>query len=391
MSPTSKRTGFDPLKYDIFAGMDVDKPGFSVSIFDHHGFIESFRMPYRSQHLIQHIRTHYAGKNVAFAYESGPTGYGLYDDLTKNNYYCMVVCAAKVPSIAGNMVKTNRRDSIKIAQALRGGQLNGIHVPDITYRNLRHLVQLRDHYSKQIAANKSRIKMLLLFEGIDFPTPEYTSAWSRAIIQLLHDIPCRETVRFKLDALLSNLAYNKEQLLLTMKHMRAYCKQNEEINHNVILLTSIPGIGKVVAMDILARIGDWRLLTNVRQLAGFLGLVPRERSTGGTVRRGPITRAGHSRTRNKLIQSAWVAIRKEPVLNEFYQRMYRTHCRDFAAKKAVVAVARKLTTRIYAVLHQQKPYEIRPTTASSYSTPIQTTYAPRGTSRLVIEPAPIGC
>ena len=340
------------------------------------------RIPYSSENLINYVRKHFADNAVAFAYESGPTGYGLYDDLVKVGYHCMVACAARIPRIAGLEIKTNRRDSRKIAESLRGGQLKSIHIPTTEYRNLRHLTQLRDVYVKQITANKSRVKMLLLFEGIDFPAPDHTSPWSKKIISQLEQIPCRETVRFKLNSLLSNIRYNKEQLLLSVKHIRAFCKDNKEILDNVRLLMTIPGIGYTTAVDLLARIGDWRHLHNVRHIASFLGLVPREYSTGDTIRRGTITRAGSSRTRNKLIQCAWAAIRKDAELAEFYKTVYHNHPKTNAARKAIVAVARKLTTRIYAVLHNQRPYVIKQAVATE-----DETITPQGTTRSVIEPA----
>jgi transposase len=99
---------------------------------------------------------------------------------------------------------------------------------------------------------------------------------------------------------------------------------------------------------------------NVRQLGAFLGLTQRENSTGLDVNRGAITRTGDGRLRNKLIQCAWTAIRKDPELDEFYRRIYQRHPKQMAPKKAIVAVPRKLTMRIHAVLRRQQPYEVRP-------------------------------
>ena len=113
-----------------------------------------------------------------------------------------------------------------------------------------------------------------------------------------------------------------------------------------------------MATHALARLGDWRQIKNVRQIAGFLGLVSSEHSTGDKENRGEITRTGDSRLRNKLIQCAWVAIRKDPELRAFYRRIYERHPKKVAARKAIVAVARKLTTRMYAVLKQQRPFVI---------------------------------
>ena len=127
---------------------------------------------------------------------------------------------------------------------------------------------------------------------------------------------------------------------------------------------SIPGIGFILASHLLARIGDWRQIQHVQQLASFLGVVPRENSTGVQVQRGSITRSGDARLRGKLIQGAWSAIRQDPELREFYLRIYHRHPRPIAAKKAIVAVSRKLTTRIYSVLHEQRDYVVHPKTDS---------------------------
>jgi transposase len=109
-------------------------------------------------------------------------------------------------------------------------------------------------------------------------------------------------------------------------------------------------------------------IDDIRLLNGFLGLVSSEHSTGDQQNRGEISRAGDRRLRNKLIQSAWVAIRQDPELREFYQRVYQRHPRKVAARKAIVAVTRKLTTRIYAVLKEQRPFVLRAVSAAPLTT-----------------------
>src|SRR5207244_3901275 len=89
----------------------------------------------------------------------------------------------------------------------------------------------------------------------------------------------------------------------------------------MMILESIPGIGSVVAFHLLARIGDPKLLSNNRQIAALLGLVPVEDSTGDRIHRGSITRLGDPAARNKLIESAWTAIRIDPDLKKFYDRI----------------------------------------------------------------------
>jgi transposase len=141
---------FIPRDYDVFAGLDV-------------------QMPYSVDHLLNHVRKHFANQKIAFVYEAGPTGYGLYDGLAAQGYRCLIAAPSMIPRAPGQRVKTNRLDSRGLSESLRGGQLKSIHVPSAVYRELRHLTQLRDTLVRAAAAHKQRIKALLLLEGIGFP------------------------------------------------------------------------------------------------------------------------------------------------------------------------------------------------------------------------------
>lgn len=357
MTTQSQVSAFIPRDYEIFAGLDVDKKSIAVTFSDHTQLVKSMRLPYSSEHLLNYVRKFYPGQRIAFAYEAGPTGFGLYDDLIAEGHPCLVVAPSMVPTAPGQRVKTNRLDSKKLTEALRGGQLRSIHVPSPIYRELRHLVQLRDTQVRQLTATKCRIKSLLLYQELAFPAED--GKWSARVLRELQVLACSGAVRFKLDQLIRTLAFHYQSAGAAQKEIRRFCQNEPELRQSINLLTSIPGIGWIVASHLVARLGDWREINNVRQIGGFLGLVSSEHSTGDHQDRGAITRTGDSRLRNKLIQSAWVAISKDVELRAFYRRIYQRHPPKVAARKAIVAVARKLTTRIYAVLKQQRPYEYR--------------------------------
>jgi len=376
MTGQTQGSRFIPSDYDIFAGLDVDKRSIAMTFSDHQTLIKSQRLPYSSVQLLNYVRKHFPGQRVAFVYEAGPTGFGLHDELTANHHTCLVVGPSMVPTAPGQRVKTNRIDSKKLSLGLRGGELRSIHVPSRSYRELRHLVQLRDTQVQQITATKLRIKALLLCEGIAFPAAPPSSQWSARVVAELRLLPCTEEVHFKLEHLIGTLYFHFNSAAVVQKRIRLFCQNDPELSQSISLLKSLPGIGWIVAAHAVARLGDWREIENVRSIAGFLGLVSSEHSTGDKVNRGSITRAGDSRLRNKLIQSAWVAIAKDPELRAFYRRIFERHPKKVAARKAIVAVARKLTTRMYAVLKQQRSYVIRP---DSSITPLTTeeTVGPR--------------
>jgi transposase len=363
MTMQARVSTFVPRNYEIFSGLDVDKGSMAVTFSDHNGLINSVRLPYSSQQLLNYVRKHFSQQRVAFVYEAGPTGFGLYDAITAAGHPCLVVAPSMVPTAPGNRVKTNRLDSRKLSQGLRAGDLHSIHVPTRPYRELRHLVQLRDTQVRQLSATKCRIKSLLLYEGISFPDPK--GRWSARVLAELRALPCTEAVHFKLEHLIGTLHFHFHSAAVVQKQIRRFCQADPELRQSITFLKSLPGIGWIVAAHLVARLGDWREIDNVRSIAGFLGLVSSEHSTGDKQNRGAITRAGDSRLRNKLIQSAWTSIQKDPELREFYRRVYQRHAKKVAARKAIVAVARKLTTRIYAVLKQQRPFVLRPDSSTA--------------------------
>jgi transposase len=375
---------FKPTDYDVFAGLDVDKRSISVTFTNHQGFIRSLRMPYSVEHLVNHVRKHFADHRVAFAYEAGPTGYGLYDGLVAQHYPCLIVSPSMIPKAPGQRVKTNRLDSRGLSENLRGGQLKTIHVPSALYRELRHLIQLRDTFVSEMVGMKQRIKSLLLFEGIEFPPAPAGRQWSLMVKDKLRELECSKTVRFKLDQLLDSLEFSEKQVLKATREIRRFCRNDAELSQCIGYLMTIPGIGWIVASQLLARIGDWRELRNVRQLGGFLGLVPTEDSTGERTDRGSITHTGDERLRSKLIQASWSTIRQDGELREFFRTVCRTHARHFASRVAIVAVARKLSVRISVVLMKQRPYEVRKKVSSAPLT--QEEISPQGTTRRQAEP-----
>ena len=371
---------FIPQEYDVFGGLDVDKKSISVTFINHQqGFIRSLHMPYSVEHLVKHVRKHFAEQKVAFAYEAGPTGYGLYDGLSAQGYNCLVAAPSMIPRALGQRVKTNRLDSRGLSENLRGGQLKSIHVPSPIYRELRHLTQLRDTLVSEGAGSKQRIKSLLLFEGIPFPLAPAGSQWSLKGKAQLRKLQCSKSVRFKLDQLLDRVEFSEKQVVKVSKEIRQFCHNDPELSQCIEYMMSVCGIGWIVASQLLARIGDWRELQNVRQLAGFLGLVPSERSTGEKTHRGAITHTGDGRLRSKLIQASWSAIRQDGELREFFRSVCRRHPRGVGARVAIVAVARKLSTRISVVLMQQRPYVVRQKIHSAPLTQEET--SPQGTTR----------
>ncbi len=182
---------FVPARYDVFAGWEVDKRSISVTFTTHQGFLKSLRIPYRVEPLWTSVRNHFPAQQVAFAYEAGPTGYGLYEGLVAHAYPCVSAAPSMIPKAPGQRVKTNRLDSRSLSEHLRGGQLTSIHIPSAVDRELRHLTQLRDTFVGAMVAMKLRIKARLLLEGLAFPPAPAGSQGSLRVKKQLRALPVR--------------------------------------------------------------------------------------------------------------------------------------------------------------------------------------------------------
>jgi transposase len=344
--------------YGVYFGIDVDKRSYSFTVKGTNQMSKSRKMPSHPEQLYQYIRKYYPEDKVLCAYEAGPTGYALHDYLKSRDIECFVVSPNTIPKGSNEVVKNNRIDSDKIALHLKAGTITSIRVPEGAYRELRHFVKMQEKYADQRRVSRQRIKSLLLFENLESLIPEEVRCWSARWLEKLKGIGCSGAVRTRLDMLLMDHEYACRQLLLVYRQMKEFIGRHEEIARDTGYLQSIPGIGFITAASILGKIGDPKGLRDENELAGFIGVAPREHSTGEKVKRGGISHLGDQRLRSLMIEAAWVAIRYDTELEQFYHRIMNRNHPQGAAQKAIVAVARKLTQRIYRVLKDQRNYVI---------------------------------
>lgn len=342
--------------YDLLFPMDVDKKRIHLAVMNKERLIRKITLPYDPINLLNYVRNSFPGQRGIFVYEAGPTGYGLYDFLIDKGEDCVLAVPSMIPKAPGLRVKTNRLDAYNLGVQLRTNDLKLVQVPEKKYRDLRHLTRLRLKYGKRIVGAKNGLKGLYLFEGIEFPTGK----WSRRVISELQQIRYRSAVDFKVQQLLIDLKFFRIQELKTKAEIRGFCRKDEEVNHCIAHLMSLPGVGWTVSTYVLGALGGFKHLISTKKTSGFLGLGPQENSTGDKVRRGEITAVGDPNARKMIIQASWVGIRKDPELRSVYNKIYNRNPERFGKQKAIVAVGRRMVCRIHAVLRDQRPFETRP-------------------------------
>ncbi len=350
---------YNAEQYDVYIGNDVDKRSFVLNIRERYRQIMTKTIPAEPEQLYNFARRQFPDRRVVIGYEAGPTGFGLYDYLTGRDMSCVVIPPASVRKPANDPVKTNRLDARKLSTMLAEGDFHPVRVPEGPYRELRNFVQVRESYAHLQRASKQRIKALLLANSLHTACRDVDQYWSNLFLKRLKSLECTAAIRFRLDRLLEDLDYARRQLSKATREVRLFCRETPDIKEHTHNLQTIPGIGIVTSATLLARIGDPHHLQGLRELAAFCGLVTREKSTGNKIRRGSITHSGNSILRSLLVEASWRAIKGDKELGQFFGRIANRHHVQYAKQKAIVAVAHKLTLRIYRVLVERREYIVR--------------------------------
>lgn len=148
-------------KKTVFIGIDVHKKTYSVSCVSNNEILKQSSMPACPEKLIKYINKHFPSYTPQTAYEAGFCGFSLHRELTENGIYNQVINPASIEIAARDRVKTDKRDSLKIAVQLSREQISGIHVPCRERESFRELTRLRVTLIQDKNRLGNRIKSML--------------------------------------------------------------------------------------------------------------------------------------------------------------------------------------------------------------------------------------
>jgi transposase len=251
----------------------------------------------------------------------------------------------KTKAIAEAKVKTDKVDAEVLAQLLRCNYLPSVWQPDDRTRQLRSWITHRKALMTQRARLKNQVQGLL---GRLLVTSPFKLLWTKKGLAWLHSVELPIHERLVLDSQLRQLVI-MEQELKALDEQLAEAARGEP---QVPLLMTIPGVNYVVALALLAALGDISRFQDGDQAAAYLGLAPLTRQSGNRCYHGHITKAGSSQTRGLLTQSAQHASRHPGPIGAFFRRLAKRKNRNVA----IVAVARKLVTIAFLMLKNNEPY-----------------------------------
>lgn len=302
---------------------------------------------------LRKVLTRFQGATLRVAYEAGPAGFDLYDHLTQEGIECIVTPPSLIPTESGNRVKTDKIDSLKLARLLEANLLKSVWVLSPEQRAHRQLVRTRRQIATHRADVMRQIKSLLMFHGIDTPV-EGNQQWTLSYVNWLRTVdlgePCLTSSLRSLVELLDHLTRQKQQQTREVEHLA----RTEMYAQRVRLLTTIPGVGVLSAMEILTELQDMQRFERADQLAAYLGLTPSQYSSGQRVRMGHITHTGNHRVRSTLVECSWFLIARDPWMTRKYLNIKIRR----GGKRAIVAIARLLSLRIRRMLLDGVPYRV---------------------------------
>jgi transposase len=298
--------GRDQVQDTIFIGLDVHKATISVAVaagerggeVRHWGTIPNRAEPIRK--LAEKLDGE--GRQLHFCYEAGPCGYGLHRQLTELGHDCVVVAPSLIPVKAGDRVKTDRRDALMLAKLHRAGELTAVWVPDVAHEAMRDLVRARATAMRVAGKARQHLQGFLLRHGRIYPGKKgWTKAYRRWLTTVRFDHPAQQIVLQDYIHAVTDTEARVERLT---KEITAQLP-GWGLAPVVEAVQAMRGVAFIVAVTVVAEVGDFNRFDTPRQLMAYFGLTPTEHSSGKTVRRGGITKAGSGLARRVLIEGAW--------------------------------------------------------------------------------------
>jgi transposase len=251
--------------------------------------------------------------------------------------------------------KTDKDDALRLAQLYLLDQLPTVNLPPTAVRQWRSLIATRQTLVGRRIAVQNHIRALFVAQGL--PAPRGAKAWAAtglagmaAWAKPLADCAADELWKGLLELSLTEYRQLCELINQAETKLDALGKQNAD----VILLQTAPGLGPRTAETVAAYLHDASRFKTGKQVSAYSGLVPRQHQSGEMDRRGRITKRGPALLRKMLVECAWCMIRYNAWARSFYLRL--TGGGQRRKKQAIVALARKILVRCWAMLRDRKPW-----------------------------------
>lgn len=310
------------MEHSMFIGLDVHKATISVAVADGErgGEVRSWGViPHRAgdiQKVVEKLGA--SGRHLHFCYEAGPCGYGLYRQLLSLGHECVVIAPSLIPTKPGDRVKTDRRDAMMLARLHRAGELTAVWVPDEAHEAMRDLIRARSTAVRVVGKARQHLQgFLLRHHRIYAGKRGWTVAYRRWLTTLRFGHPAQQIVFQDYVHAVTDAEARVERLAKQIRDL----VPSWSLAPVVEAVQAMRGVAFIVAVTVVSEVGDFHRFDNPRKLMAYLGLTPSEHSSGTSVRRGGITKAGSGLARRALIEGAWTYRMQARVSRKLHDRL----------------------------------------------------------------------
>lgn len=334
----------------LYIGMDLHKSTSSFCVMDKEGTIlREQRVPTTKESIERFITALGKKQKLSLAVEPVSQSYTYADYLEELEVDVHLAHPRKLKAIATATAKTDKLDARVLADHLRTNHLpEAYHAPK-QVRAWKELVRMRTALVRQRTQMKNRVHALLFKHGLIAPCGLFTKGGRVWLSKQSFD----PSYTLSVEKALSVIDHLTEEI----EDMEKVIAETVKESTDMALLTSIPGIGQILAVTVMAEIGEIKRFKNPKQLQAYAGLVPWVRNSGGKEWHGRLTKQGSAWLRYAAIEAV-VRIgssRKGSDLKDYYRKIEANR----NSKTATVATARKLLAIMWSVLKNQRAFEAR--------------------------------
>jgi len=288
----------------LYVGMDVHKATIAIAVAEpgRNGEVRFVgTVPNKAATVIALLRRlEQKHGTIECAYEAGPCAYSLYRELTAAGLACLVVAPSKIPTTAGH-VKNDHRDAMSLARLLRAGDLTAVWVPEPVHEAMRDLVRARHAASFDVRKARQRLQSYLLVRDRHYQAKMWGARHREWLHRQLFEHAAQQIAYQGYLNALEQAEVRRRQL----EEQIARLLPNWSLAPVVAALQALRGVAPVIAISIVAEVGDVSRFDSPRKLMAYLGLIPGEHSSGATIRPRGITKQGNSVLRSLLFEAAW--------------------------------------------------------------------------------------
>lgn len=349
---TSNLSQVDFSGKHLFIGIDMHKRNWVLTVRTRDLQLKTFSMDPFPEVLETLLNREYGGGIFHLVYEAGCFGYGTYDYFQKKGIDIIVTPPNRIYR-ENSGVKTDKRDSRGLALFLSKGLLKKVVVPSREVRQLRQILRIRDKQKKRKRQIQQEIKGMLLFLNYSMQSKN----WSKSMLAELKELRfSEEGLNLAFQSLLEEYDFYNEKLIQSNCLIKQISGQLVNCYPCIEKITAIRGIGDLSGFRLAMHLFDRKdRFIDSDKLVHYLGLTPREHSSGEKQRRGKTGYCGNPELRASIIQIAWQSVRWDPVLLDKFERVYAS---SGIKQKAIVAVARKLMVKLYTAIQRGEGYQV---------------------------------